>query len=82
MLASRFAKMCTQHDKFSDLFLKTENPLNLRNKEEFKVKFANTQKLYKCAIPTMQRLLHSQSRKKLKVLKTVEIVTKCIVSLL
>ena len=64
MLASRFAKKCTQHEKFRDLFPKTENPLNLRTKEEYKVKFASTQKLYKSAIPTMQRLLNSQSSKK------------------
>ena len=64
MLASRFAKKCTQHEKFRDLFPKTENPLNLRTKEEYKVKFASTQKLYKSSIPTMQRLLNSQSSKK------------------
>ena len=72
ILASRFAKKYTQHEKFSDLFPKTENPLNLRNKEEYIVKFANKQKLYKSAIPTMQRLLYSQSSTKWKALKQLK----------
>ena len=30
---SRFAQKCTQHERFSDLFPKTENKLNLRKKK-------------------------------------------------
>ena len=58
-LATRFAKKCTTHDKFAELFpLNDKNALNLRNAEQYQVKFAKTLRLCKSSIPTMQRLLN------------------------
>ena len=64
MLASRFAQKCTKHERFENLFPKNNNQVNLRNKQEYEVKFATTQKLYKSSIPAMQRLLNSKNQTK------------------
>ena len=37
-----------------------ENSVNTRKKHKYTVKFAKTQKLYKFAIPAMQRILNNQ----------------------
>jgi hypothetical protein len=59
-LASRFAKKCTQHERLTELFPLNENPVHTRKKHKYTVKFAKTQKLYKFAIPAMQRILNNQ----------------------
>ena len=60
MLATRFAKKCTQHERFSDLFPLNKKKANTRSSQKYQVKYARTQSLYKSAIPTMQRILNGE----------------------
>ena len=58
-LALRFAKKCTENDRFADLFpVNDKDHLNLRNPEKYDVKFARKLRLCKSSIPAMQRLLN------------------------
>ena len=51
-LSLKFAQNCTRNELVSDLF-----PLNnMRNKEKYKVTFANTDRLKNSAVPYLQRL--------------------------
>jgi hypothetical protein len=59
MLAERFAKKCAKSKQFHDLFPKNgREDLNLRDHETYSVNFASKGKLFKSAIPAMQRLLN------------------------
>ena len=55
-----FAKRSLSDNKFRDLFptRKTAHTMNTRNREQYKVNHANTNRYYNSAIPTMQRLLN------------------------
>ena len=59
MLAERFAKKCIKSEKFNDLFPKNDkDSLNLRDPEDFNVKFASKKRLLQSSIPAMQRILN------------------------
>ena len=61
MLAERFAKKCVKSEKFQNLFPKNEKEgLNLRDPETYNVNFASKGRLFKSAIPAMQRLLNKK----------------------
>ena len=61
MLALRFAKKCTRHERFADMFpLNDDLGMELRNGEQYYVKFASTGRLKDSAIPTMQKLLNEK----------------------
>ena len=61
MLAERFAKKCAKSEKFQNLFPKNEKEgLNLRDPETYNVNFASKGRLFKSAIPAMQRLLNKK----------------------
>jgi hypothetical protein len=55
MMAERFAIKCQKSDNFTDLFQKNTSSTH---HEQFDVKFARKGRLFKSAIPTMQRLLN------------------------
>ena len=59
-LCLKFAKKCTQSEKTQDIFpLKRKtHDIDVRYPEKFAVKFANTERLKKSAIPNMQRMLN------------------------
>ena len=56
LLCLEFAVSCTKQQSTKDLFPK--NDQNIRKKEKYFVKFANTERLKKSSIPYMQRLLN------------------------
>ena len=57
-LSLKFAQKCTNNALTSDLF-----PLNNeRNKEKYKVTFANTDRLKNSAVPYLQRLLNANQK--------------------
>ena len=58
ILALRFAKKCAKSDSFCNLFPKNVNR-NLRNPDEYRVKFASTGRLKHSSIPALQRLLNN-----------------------
>ena len=61
MLAERFANKCTKGGKFQNLFPKNQKDgLNLRDPETHNVNFASKGRLFKSAIPAMQRLLNKK----------------------
>jgi hypothetical protein len=63
-LALRFAKKCTENDRFAGLFtVNDKDLLNFRNPEKYDVKFARKLRLCKSSIPAMQRLLNQRDFK-------------------
>ena len=61
MLALRFAKKCTKHERFTDMFpLNDDLGMELRNGEQYYVKCASTGRLKDSAIPTIQNLLNKK----------------------
>ena len=60
MLALRFAKKCTKHERFKDWFPLNESNIKIRNGEKYKVNFASTGRLQYSAIPAMQKLLNAE----------------------
>ena len=59
-LCLRFAKACLKNENLKDMFpLNDDNQLNMRQREDFKVTFAHTDRLKNSSIPYMQRLLNS-----------------------
>ena len=61
MLAERFANKFTKGGKFQNLFPKNQKDgLNLRDPETHNVNFASKGRLFKSAIPAMQRLLNKK----------------------
>ena len=64
MLLTRFAVKCVKNPKTSEMFPRKTNFKNLRNPESFQVTRAKTDRLAFSAIPTMQRLLNLEARKK------------------
>ena len=58
-----FSLKCLKHPQLKRLFPRNENLHSLRNKDEFKINFANTEKYRKSAIPYCQMLLNNQARK-------------------
>jgi hypothetical protein len=61
ILQLKFAKSGIKHDKLNDLLPKTENicKMERRNIENFKVNFANTERLKKSSIISMQKQLNT-----------------------
>ena len=59
MMAERFAIKCQKSDNFTDLFPKTTSSTH---DEQFDVKFARKGRLFKSAIPAMQRLLNKTEK--------------------
>ena len=58
-LALKFGKKCLQIEEMKGLLQESKKTeYNLRNQEQFDVKFAAGQRLYKSAIPTIQRLMN------------------------
>ena len=63
-LALKFAKGCTKMKQMKDLFeLSSKKYHDTRGENQVKVKFASTSRLYKSAVPALQRLLNSNSHK-------------------
>jgi hypothetical protein len=61
MLAERFAKKCSKSEKFQKLFPKNEKEgINLGDPETYNINFASKGRLFKSAIPAMQRLLNKK----------------------
>ena len=57
-LSLKFAQNCTRNELVNDLF-----PLNnMRNREKYKVTFANTDRLKNSAVPYLQRLLNAKQK--------------------
>ena len=61
MLALRFAKKCTKHERLKDWFPLNNSSIKIRNGEKYKVNFASTGRLQYSAIPAMQKLLNAQT---------------------
>ena len=59
-LCLKFAKKCTQNEKTQSMFpLKRKfHEMEIRNSEEYQVNHANTERMKKSAIPSMQRVLN------------------------
>ena len=58
-LAYRFAKKCTENERFANLFPLNKN-IGLRNTEKYKVNFSRKLRTCKSSIPSMQRLLNQK----------------------
>ena len=58
MLSKRFAVNCTKNERTKDMFPLSTRNVNLRNPERFEVTRARTNRLFRSAIPTMQRQLN------------------------
>ena len=58
-LCNTFAIKCTKNQKTSSMFPLNSKPHTLRNPEKYIVTPANTNRLARCAIPYMQRLLNT-----------------------
>ena len=60
-LSRTFAKKCLKNSKTKSMFpVKEKNHnMNIRTEEHFQVDFANTERLKKSAIPSMQRILNT-----------------------
>ena len=63
MLALRFAKKCTKHEKSKDWFPLNESSIKIRNGDKYKVNFASTGRLQYSAIPAMRELLNAEQLK-------------------
>ena len=63
-LLRKFALKCSRHPRTSDMFPVRKNSRTLRWQEYYEVTKARTDRLANSAIPTMQRLLNSEKRKK------------------
>ena len=59
-LSKTFAKRCLKKSKTKSMFPVREknHNMNIRTEEHFQVDFANTERLKKSAIPSMQRILN------------------------
>ena len=60
-MCEKFAKSGIKHKKLDDLFPENDKKLKMetRNQEKFVVKFANTERLKKSSIISMQRQLNN-----------------------
>ena len=59
-LALKFGQKCLDIDEMKNLFTKKADGFyDLRKNEEFSVKFAHKQRLFKSAVPSIQRLMNS-----------------------
>ena len=58
--------MCLKNDKTKHVFPENikSHAMILRKEEEFKVNNANTERLFKSAIPYMQRLINNEKEEK------------------
>ena len=70
----KFAKQCLRNEKMKDMFpkSKSDHRMQKRNAEKFTVKKAVTERFRKSAIPSMQRLLHEDDKKKRDIFKIIE----------
>ena len=60
-LALKFAEKCLKNDEMKHLFPRNcPSKHNLRKTEEYQVKFAHSKRLFKSAIPTLQRMLNEK----------------------
>ena len=71
ILCARFANKCLMNKKTSSMFKLTTSKfkMNLQHQKRYKETYAQTNRLYKSAIPHMQRLLNKQHNKTQKLMK-------------
>ena len=69
ILSERFAEKCLKNKKTKNMFEENENNhgMNLRNKEKYKIKHANTVRLQISAIPTMTKHLNAEHETQRKI---------------
>ena len=69
ILSERFVEKCLKNKKTKNMFEENENNhgMNLRNKEKYKIKHANTVRLQISAIPTMTKHLNSEHETQRKI---------------
>ena len=64
-LCLKFAKDCTKHEKFTDLFPENENNhMDTRYHEKYEVLFSNTERMKKSSIIYMQNLLNKEEKER------------------
>ena len=65
-LCLSFAKKCVKNDKTKHMFPENikSHAMILRKEEEFEVNHANTERLFKSAIPYMQRIMNNEKEEK------------------
>ena len=61
-----FSLKCLKHPQLKRLFPRNDNPHSLRNTDEFKINFANTEHYRKSAIPYCQRMLNNHAKTKMR----------------
>ena len=77
-LGLRFAQKCLKHEKFSDMFPKSQSTFRSRNKEKYHVNMANRERYKHSSIPFLQRKLNENSqmeKNQLRVLLRVNCVS-------
>ena len=67
-LCEKFAKSGIKHKKLDDLFPEndTKTKMETRNQEKFVVQFANTERLKKSSIVSMQKQLNTEANQRMK----------------
>ena len=70
----KFAQQCLRNEKMRDMFPKnkSDHGMKKRNVEKFAVKKAVTERFRKSAIPSMQRLLNKDDKRKRDMFKIIE----------
>ena len=63
-LSLNFALKCTKNERSQDMFPLKPSCVNTRNPELFKVSQSRTSRLFKSAIPSMQRQLNNHAKLK------------------
>ena len=68
ILCEKFAKSGIKHKKLDDLFPENDIKMKMetRNQEKFVVQFANTERLKKSSIVSMQKQLNTQAKQKIR----------------
>ena len=72
ILSERFTEKCLKNKKTKNKFLENKNNhwMIRRNKEQFKIKHANTVRLQMSSIPTTTKHLNSEHETKRKIFQT------------
>ena len=70
----KFAQQCLRNEKLRDMFPKnlSDHKMKKRSVEKFIVTKASTERLRKSAIPSMQRQLNTDEKKKREIFKIIE----------
>ena len=70
----KFAQQCLRNEKMRDMFQrnKSDHTMQKRNTEKFTVKKGVTERFRKSAIPSMQRLLNKDDKRKRDIFKIIE----------